>query len=64
MQSFRAYREAKFSESDQIIKGGDFNSRISTKVAFIVEDRKDLDFLQEGYKLDSFTTHRSNEDVS
>ena len=35
----------KFSESNQIIIGGDFNSRIGTKADFIVEDRKDLDFL-------------------
>ena len=55
---------AKFSESDQIIIGGDFNSRIGTKADFIVEDRKDLDFLPEGYELDTFTTHRNNEDVS
>ena len=53
----------KFSESDQIIIGGDFNSRIGTKADFIVEERKDLDFLPEGYALDTFTTHRNNEDV-
>ena len=29
----------------------------------MVEDRKDLDFLPEGYELDTFTTHRKNEDV-
>ena len=57
-------QSAKFSESDQIIIGGDFNSRIGTKADFIVEDRKDLDFLPEGYELDTFTTHRNNEDVS
>ena len=55
---------AKFSELDQIIIGGGFNSRIGTKADFIVEDRKDLDFLPEGYELDTFTTHRNNEDVS
>ena len=54
----------KFSESNQIIIGGNFNSRIVTKADFIVEDRKDLDFLPEGYELDTFTTHRNNEDVS
>ena len=30
----------------------------------MVEDRKDLDFLPEGYELDTFTTHRKNEDYS
>ena len=43
--------------------GGDFNSKIGTKADFIVEYRKDLDFLP-GYELDTFTTHRNNEDVS
>ena len=52
---------AKFSESDQIIIGRDFNSRIGTKADFIVEDRKDLNFLPE---VDTFTTHRNNKDVS
>ena len=55
---------AKVSESDQTITGGDFNSRKGTKADFIVEDRKDLDFLPEGYELYTFTTHRNNEDVS
>ena len=55
---------AKFSEADQIIIGGDFHSRIGTKADFIVEHRKDLDFLPEGYELDTFTTHKNNEDVS
>ena len=55
---------AKFSESDQTIIGGDFNSRIGTNVDVMFEDRKDLDFLTEGYELDTFTTHRNNEDVS
>ena len=39
---------AKFSESNQIKIGGDFNSRIGTKADFIAEDRKDMDFLPEG----------------
>ena len=50
----------KFSELDLIIIGGDFNGKISTKADFIVED-KDLDFLPEGYELDTFTTRRNNE---
>ena len=49
-----------FSESDQIIIGVDFNSRIGTKADFLVEDRKDLDILPEDYELDTFTTHRNN----
>ena len=55
---------AKFSESDQIVIGGDFKSRIGTKAYFIAEDRKDLDFLPEGYELDTFMTYRNKEDVS
>ena len=55
---------AKFSESDQVIIGGNLNSRIGTEADFIVEDGKDLDFLPEGYELSTFTTHRNNEDVS
>ena len=55
---------AKFSKSDHIVIGEDLNSKIGTKADFIVEDRKDLDFLSEGYELDTFTTHRNNEDVS
>ena len=39
---------AKFSESNQIKIGGDFNSRIGNKADFIAEDRKDMDFLPEG----------------
>ena len=50
----------KFSELDLIIIGGDFNSKIGTKADFIVED-KDLDFLPEGYELDTVTTRRNNE---
>ena len=38
-------------------------SRIGTKADFIVEDTKNLDFLSQGYELDTFTTHRNNEDV-
>ena len=47
MQCSPAYREqlTKFSELDQIIIGGDFNNRIGTKADFVVEDKKDLDFL-------------------
>ena len=55
---------AKISESYQTITGRDFNSRIGTRPDFIVEDRKDLDFLSDGYELDTFTTHRNKEDVS
>ena len=54
-------QSAKFSELDQIIIGGDFNSRIRTKADFIVEDRKDL---PEDYELDNFTTHRNNKYIS
>ena len=55
---------ARFSESDQIIIRRDFNSRLGIKADFIVEHRKDLDFLPEGYELDTFMTHRNNDDVS
>ena len=55
---------ANFSESEQIIIGGDFNSGTGTKIDFIVDDRKYLDFLPEAYELDTFTKHRNNEDVS
>ena len=44
--------------------GGDFNSRIGTKTDYVIDDRKDLHFLPEGYELDTFTTHRNNKDVS
>ena len=43
--------------------GGDFNSRIGTKTDYMIDDRKDLHFLPEGYELDTFTTHRNNKDV-
>ena len=52
------------NNKSKIITAGDFNSRIGTKGDFIVEDRKDLGFLPEGYELDTFTTHKNNEDVS
>ena len=55
---------ATLSKSDQIKIEEDFNSRIGTKVDFIVEDRKVLDFLLEGYKLDPFSRHSTNEDIS
>ena len=29
----------------------------------MIDDRKDLHFLPEGYELDTFTTHRNNKDV-
>ena len=55
---------AKISESHQVIIWGGFNSRIGTKADFIAEYGKGLDFLPEGYQLDTFTTSRNNEDVS
>ena len=54
----------KFSELDQIIIGGNFNSRIGTKADFKVEGRTDLDLPREGYELDTFTEHRNNKDIS
>ena len=33
-------------------------------MGFIVEDRKDLDFLPEGYGLNTYTRYRNNKDVS
>ena len=57
-------RLAKFSKSDHIITRGELNSKIRIKADFKVENKKDLDFLSEGYELDTFTTHKNNEDVS
>ena len=42
----------------------DFNNRIIIKLDFIVEDRKDFDFVPESYKLDTFMKNRNNEDIS
>ena len=42
---------AKCSEPDLIIIWGVFNCKIGAKTDFIVKDRKDLDFLAEGYEL-------------
>ena len=65
MQCSPAYREtiSKVFRIGLDHNRGDFNSRIGTNADFIVEDRKDLDFLPEVYELDTFTTHRNNEDV-
>ena len=52
------------NNKSKIIIAGDFINIIGTKADFIVEDRKDLDFLPEGYELDTVATHRNNENVS
>ena len=44
----------KFSSSDLILAGGDFNSRTGTE-----PDTRDLSFLQGDYELDTFTVSRS-----
>ena len=66
MQFSQAYSKkiAKFSESGYIIIEGDVNSRIGTKTEVIDKDRKDLNFLPEGYELNTFMTYRNNEGVS
>ena len=64
MLSLKEKQLAKFSEPDQILIRGESDGRVGTKADSITQDRKNLDFLREGYELDTFTTHRNNEEVS
>ena len=54
----------KFSSSDLILIGGDFNSRTGTEPGYITEDTREMSLLPEDYKLDIFTVSRNNEDAS
>ena len=40
--------------------GGDLNNRIGTQNDFIIEHGKDLNFLSQGYELDTIRSVRSN----
>ena len=53
-----------FSESDLVLKRGDFNSRTGTLSDFVIEDERDLPFLPENYELNTHLTRRNNEDIS
>ena len=54
----------KFSSSNLIVIGRDFNSKTGTEPDYITEYTRDLSFLPEDYELDTFTVSRNNEDVS
>ena len=43
----------KFSLSDIIFIGGDFNSRVGSQDDFITESENDLDYLPQDYEIDS-----------
>ena len=62
--SLKEKQLAKFSEPDQILIRGESDGRVGSKADSITQDRKNLDFLPEGYELDTFMTHRNNEEVS
>ena len=54
----------KFSASDLMLIGGDFDSRTGTDPDYINQDKSDLSFLSGDYELDAYTVSRNNEDVS
>ena len=55
---------SKFSSSDIIFIGGDFNSRVRSQDDFIIESENDLDYLPQDYEIDSITSLRNNQDIS
>ena len=55
---------SKFSSSDIIFIGGDFNSRVGTRDDFIIESENGLDYLPQYYEIDSITSIRNNQDIS
>ena len=55
---------SKFSSSDIIFIGGDFNSRVGTRDDLIIESENDLDYLPQDYEIDSITSIRNNQDIS
>ena len=54
---------SKFSSSDIIFIGGEFNSRVRTGNDFIIESENDLDYLPKD-EIDSITSIRNNQDIS
>ena len=55
---------SKFSPSDMVFVGGDLNKRIGTQNDFIVENKKDLNYLPQDYELDTIRSVRNNQDTS
>ena len=47
-----------------VFVGSDFNSRIGTQNDFIIENEKDLNYLPQGYELDTIRSVRNNQDTS
>ena len=54
---------SKFSPSDLVLIGGDFNSRVGTRSDFIFENDKDLKYLPSDYELDKTLKARNNQDM-
>ena len=44
---------SKFFSNDMFFVGGGFNSRIGTQNDIIIENKKDLNYLPQDYKLDA-----------
>ena len=55
---------SKFSSSDIIFIGGDFDSRVGTQDDFIIESENDLAYLPQSYEIDSITSIKNNQDIS
>ena len=54
----------KFSSSDIIFIGEDFNSRVGTQDDFFTESENDLAYLSQNYEIDSITSIRNNQNIS
>ena len=55
---------SKFSSSDIILIGGDFNSRLGTQDDIITENENDLVYLPQDYEIDSITSIGNNQNIS
>ena len=55
---------SKFSPSDMVFVGGDLNKRIGTQNDFIVENKKDLNYLPQDYELDTIRSVKNNQNTS
>ena len=55
---------SKFSSSDIILIGGDFNSRLGTQDDIITENENDLAYLPQDYEIDGITSIRNNQNIS
>lgn len=55
---------SKFSSTEMVFRGGDFNIRIGIQNDFMIENEKDLNYLPQDYELNTIRSVRNNGDTS